>query len=146
MNPYCECGRKAERNGKCATCNRLDRKISTLKLPADNMPVNKVSENQGKLLQRYNKKRFTWLRGKKCLATFPHECTKDKELTVHHMQSRIGFADEYARENDIPLLLDERFWFPVCISAHRFITDHPKFAFENQYSFKKVTDKLFVKP
>lgn len=138
----CDCGSlKTERNGKCASCNRLERKAAALRMPEDPKPIAKVSENQSKLLARYNAKRVKWLRGKKCAV---HPACKEP-LTCHHMQGRVGFADEWARENDMPLLLDERFWLPVCLDAHNYIETHPKWAFENQYSFKRVTDPIFVK-
>jgi hypothetical protein len=125
----------------CASCNRLERKAAAMKIPDDPEPIKKVSDNQSKLLARYNAKRKAWLRGKKC-AVHP-DCKEP--LTCHHMHGRIGYADEYAREIDLPLLLDERFWLPVCIEAHNYIETHPKWAFENQYSFKRVTDPIFVK-
>lgn len=93
----------------------------------------------------------TWKRGKKCEGYFAHECLcpiPDKGiLTVHHMAGRgEGFYDEYAEERGIPLTLDERLWKPLCINAHKYIEEHPKFAWENQYSFKRLTDPIFIKP
>jgi hypothetical protein len=143
---YCQCGKRCEGTlDVCASCNRLERKAASLPMPSDPEPINKVSCSHRKMLEKYNKKRKMWIRGKKCGATFPHDCTKDKDLTTHHMQGRVGYADEYARENDIPLLLDERFWLPVCLDAHQYIEANPKFAWENQYSFKRVTDPIFQK-
>lgn len=127
--------------GLCASCGKLERKAASLKLPDDPKPIQKQSCSQRKMLEKYNRKRKMWLRGKKCAV---HPNCKEP-LTCHHMSGRIGFADEWARENDLPLLLDERFWLPVCLEAHAYIESHPKWAFENQYSFKRITDPIFVK-
>lgn len=141
-----ECGKRAEGStGYCATHNRLRRKIETVKTPDDPAPIKKVSENQSKLVAQYAKKKKVWLRGKKCQGKFPHNCTIQYDLTCHHMQGRIGYADEWAVENNMPLMLDERFWMPLCLEAHRYIEEHPKFAYEHQYSFKRLTDPIFIK-
>ena len=39
---------------------------------------------------------------------------------VHHANGRAG-----------TLLIDERFWKPLCSSAHRYVTEHPKYARED---------------
>lgn len=137
----CDCGRRCRAGSdKCATCETQDRKIARLKLPDDPKPIAKVSEKQSKLNAIYLRKVKVWIKGKKC-AVFP-----DRPATeCHHMQGRIGFADEWARENEVPLLLDERFWLPVSEEGHRMITENPAWAWENKYSFKRVTDPIFHK-
>ena len=60
--------------------------------------------------------------------------TKD----VHHKMGRIGFADEWARLNNIPLLLDTRFWLAVSREGHRKIEENPEWAKENNYSLKRI--------
>lgn len=124
----------------CASCNRLNRKVDTLPMIEDKEPVKKVSENQGKLLAKYNARRKVWIRGKKCAVFKGLPATE-----CHHMAGRIGYADEWAREKEIPLLLDERFWLPVSEQGHRKITDNPKWASENKFSFLRVTDPVFRK-
>lgn len=125
---------------KCASCNRLERKAANLRMPEDPKPINKVSENQSKLLTRYNVMRKKFLHGKKCAVLKGRPATQ-----VHHMAGRIGYADEWARENNIPLLIDERFFLPVSDEGHRMVTDNPKWACENGYSFLRVTDPVFIK-
>jgi hypothetical protein len=128
---------------KCASCLALERKAAKVR-PSDNAkPINQFSKKRGKYNQRYLQRLKTWKRGKKCAATFPHDCSG--ELTCHHMYSRSvdEYHDEWAEENDVPYLNDERLWLPVCLNAHQYITDHPQFAYENQYSFKRITDKIF---
>jgi hypothetical protein len=143
MTSCINCGNPHVENkdtGLCATCGALERKAARLKMPADSEPIKRVSDNQSKLLAKYNAKRKSWIRGKKC-AVFPSQ----NATQVHHMLGRVGYADEWARENDVPLLLDERFWLPVSDEGHKKITENPVWAWENQYSFKRITDPIFRK-
>ena len=50
-----------------------------------------------------------------------------------------------ARENEVPLLMDERFWLPVSREGHNKITDDSKWASDNGYTFLRVTDPVFRK-
>lgn len=90
----------------------------------------------------YRPKAAKFLMGKQC-AVYPEK----KATQVHHMFSRSidDFADEWAREHNIPYLLDERYWLPVSDEAHEKITRDSAWAWENQYSFKRVTDPIFQK-
>lgn len=133
-----------ERNGNCATCNRAIRKGATIQPSDNNTPINKRSDKTAAVERRYFSRLKTWKRGKKCAATFPHECSD--QITCHHMVGRgTHFYDEHATEQEIPLTLDERFWMPLCLEAHQYVTEHPKFAWENGYSFKRITDPIFIK-
>ncbi len=137
----CDCGRRCRAgSNKCATCEAEERKEERLLINR-----NMKSTERTRIEHKYKRVRKKFLAGKKCAGKFPHNCTITTGLTVHHMQGRIGYADEYARENDIPLLIDDRFFMPLCLEAHTYINDHPQFAFENQYSFKRVTDPIFQK-
>jgi hypothetical protein len=139
----CSCGNRCEgRTDKCATCNRLERRASKVQASDNNSPINKRSEKTAKIESRYLTRLRTWKRGKKCAATFPHDCSN--EIQCHHMASRgTHFYDEYAEEREIPLTLDERFWMPLCPVAHDYVTEHSKWACENGYSFKRITDPVF---
>lgn len=139
----CECGSdKTERNGRCASCNRLERKAASIRPSDNNSPIEKRSAKGKDIDRRYLTRLRTWKRGKKCLATFPHEC--DGSLTAHHQHGRSdnAYFDEWAETHDIVLTLDERWWFPCCLTAHRYITDHPKFAHEAGYSYLKLTESI----
>ncbi len=134
-----------ERNGNCASCNSSARKGSRVKA-ADNtsLSMNRLSQKGKDLEKRYLSQLRTWKKGKKCAAKFAHDCSN--QITCHHMAGRgSGYYDEYATEKEIPLTLDVRFWLPVCLNAHQYITEHPKFAWEHGYSFKRITDPLFIK-
>lgn len=145
MNPYCECGNKAGRNGKCESCSRLERKAASITASDNNTIINKFSKKGANVNARYLSRLKTWKRGKKCEGHFAHDCIG--EITCHHMcgRSNDSYYDEYAEEKDLVLTLDERFWKPLCLNAHAYIETHPEFAWENQYSFKRITDPIFLK-
>lgn len=78
-----------------------------------------------------------WLTGKACAV-----CTEEAMLTdfafpglqpvypaaqCHHMRGRIG-----------ALLLDERFWLPVCAAHHQKITVEPAWAIAHGWSLSRV--------
>lgn len=120
-----------ERNGNHATCNAAIRKAERMKAPEPSAPIAKVSEKQGKLLKHYAKIRQKFLlnkwcayHGKPCLPT-----------DIHHAMGRVGFADD----QEIPLLVDVRYFVPVCREAHRWIEEHPKEAKEQGYSESRLT-------
>lgn len=145
-----ECGNPKIENrdlGLCATCGALVRKAERkeLKPRKEFVKLSPISDDRTRLNHKYDRARDRFLKGKQCAARFTHECNFHNVKTIHHMQGRVGFADDYARENDIPLLIDERFFLPLCLNSHKYINDNPKFAWENQYSFKRITDPIFRK-
>lgn len=143
MTECISCGNPHVENfdtGLCASCGAKERKSGRLKIPDDPKSINKVSDNQAKLNAIYLKEVKKWVNGKMC-AVFPRQ----KATQCHHMQGRVGYADEWARENEVPLLLDKRFWLPTSDEGHRKITENPLWAWENQFSFKRVGDKIFHK-
>lgn len=56
---------------------------------------------------------------------------------IHHKMGRQGYADEWARERGISLLVDTRFWLPVCREAHDQIEKNPAWAYEMGYSIQR---------
>lgn len=57
---------------------------------------------------------------------------------IHHKSGRVGFADQWARINNIPLLLDTRFWLAVSRDGHRQIEENPTWAKELGYSLIRL--------
>jgi hypothetical protein len=55
------------------------------------------------------------------------------------------FHDEYAEKNGIELTRDERFWKPLCLNAHRYIEEHPKFVHEHGYSYLRLAEIINLK-
>jgi hypothetical protein len=141
-----DCGRRCRAGSEyCATCEGVQRKASKIQASDNNTAINKRSKKGADVDRRYLNRLRTWKRGKKCTATFPHTCTNI--LEAHHMHGRSDstYFDEWAEEHDIVLTLDERFWKPLCSEAHSYVTKNSKWAWENGYSFKRITDKIFIK-
>lgn len=57
---------------------------------------------------------------------------------VHHKKGREGYADEWARINDIPLLIDERFFLGVSRTGHIKIEANPEWAKQMGYSVDRL--------
>jgi len=138
-----ECGNPKVENrdlGLCASCNRLRRKTAQVKEVTPAPQIKKRSDVMTRMMNIYKPKAARFLVGKMC-AVYP-----DKKATqVHHMYNRSidDFADDWARENNIPYLLDERFWLPVSEEGHEKITRDSKWAWEQGFSFKRVGDRMF---
>lgn len=89
-------------------------------------PVPKISKRQSKRLSVYHARVKVWKRGRNCVGNVirykgkpvcnpkEHPCQD-----CHHSRGRLG-----------PLLMDERFWIPVCWRLHAFIGEHPAAAVE----------------
>lgn len=139
----CECGcDKTERNGKCASCNRLERKAAAIQPSDNNSAINKRSAKGKEVDKKYFARLRTWKRGKKCMAGFIHDCSN--QITCHHQHGRSddSFHDEWAAENGIVLTLDERYWLPLCLEAHTYITNNPKFANQHGYSYLRLSESI----
>lgn len=130
MNECIQCGNsKVESNGLCASCAHAIRRAERMTVK-EAKPLNKVSDKRGTELRKYalQKKQFMlnkWCayHGKPCLP-----------VDIHHQMGRVGFADE----KEIPLLLDVRYWIPVCRQAHEWIEQHSKEAKEQGFSFSRI--------
>jgi len=72
-------------------------------------------------------------------ATCPR-CGKEVDSTfdIHHKAGRIGYADQWARDLDIPLLLDVRFFLPVDRECHNWIELHPIVAKKRGWSYGRL--------
>lgn len=95
--------------------------------------INHVSQGRKLLNLRYARERRKFLDSHPQCAVYP----KLKATEIHHMKGRVGYADQWARENDIPLLVDRRFFLAVSSAGHRKITDNSKWALEMGYSLKR---------
>lgn len=77
-------------------------------------PIPKVSKKQSVLNAKYSVKRIEFLSKPENKYCFVDDCGKPA-TTVEHRKGRSGFADDYARQNNIPLIIDERFFAPCCL-------------------------------
>lgn len=64
-------------------------------------------------------------------------CT-EQATEVHHSAGRIGYYDEWARQNNISLLLDIRFFKSGCSTCHRYAEDHPDESIKLGYSIRRT--------
>lgn len=80
------------------------------------------------------KKRLSNKPENKQCPVFPNLSTTD----VHHKRGRIGYADEWARLNNISLYLDERYWLAVSRQGHRKIEDNPEWAKSKGFSLNRL--------
>lgn len=81
--------------------------------------------------REYLKRRKPFLEDKWCKVCLdgdtPFGLVWNRAEQVHHMRGRIG-----------ALLLDERFWLPVCAAHHHKITTEPTWAIGSGYSLRRV--------
>lgn len=137
---YCTCGNRIENEdtGLCASCSAAQRKSAkdTIKLTKQQerkkaqrlagmrekrTPIKKASDKRKDQMSLYAIKRKLFLKGKRCVV-FPERMAVD----VHHARGRSG-----------DLLLDERFWKPVCREGHMKIHDNPEWAISEGYSISR---------
>lgn len=151
ITEYCINQVENKETGLCASCSHAMRKAERQQIKDNNKriqqikkaketkkqfnPISKVSGKMAKLLSQYNKRRPEWIRGKFC--EIREKCSGLPAVECHHKMGKAGYADEYARMNDIPLLLDERYWLPACSDCHRLITDDSGLALEKGYSLPR---------
>lgn len=109
----------------CASCNKLERKVSNAKPLKEPTPIKKQSEAMKRIMPIYLRQKVKFLKGKKC-AVMPHLDAVD----VHHIAGRgiDSYYDEWAQERNICLLLDERFWLAVSREGHAEIERRPAWA------------------
>lgn len=100
--------------------------------------IKNATAKQLKLLSKYRKIRDPFMRDPK-----NKFCPVTGQLTtdVHHKKGKIGYADEWARINDIPLLLDVRFFLAVSRKGHEKIETNPEWAKKNGYSIDRLKDE-----
>lgn len=132
----------------CGKHNRLIRKMDTKAKDkfekqqqtredqkAGKKSIPQISEKMQKRLDAYYPKAKKFKEGKRCAVLGNLVATE-----VHHMRGRDinTFYDDWAREHDLPLLLDERFWLAVSHEGHRKITENPQWAIKMGYSYERL--------
>lgn len=89
-------------------------------------PIRKVSTKRAAQNRQYTKQRVAFLeRNPTCKVCFDMGW-KERSTEVHHMKSRIG-----------KMLLDERYWLPVCRTHHDQIHHRPAVALEKGYTLRR---------
>lgn len=128
------CGNpKIEAFGLCASCAAQARKEARMNSkPKKVYRIPRMSPKRTIEAKDYEIKKRAFLKGKVCPV---HPALKCED--VHHQKGRIGFADQWARDNGVTLLMDERFWLACSRKGHIKIERFPKWARENGYSLPR---------
>lgn len=146
VTPGCTNPIENQDTGACASCGAAMRKAdriatATIKkaiekskslFPKQQTPIKKVSKKMSTLLGRYSAEKLLWIRGKRC-AVYPDQ----PATTIHHMKGREGYADQWARDHDVPLLLDKRYWLPASLEGHRYIENNRAWAEEKGFTLSR---------
>ncbi|HUN55896.1 MAG TPA: hypothetical protein VMU29_12130 [Smithella sp.] len=53
---------------------------------------------------------------------------------IHHKMGKIGYADQWAIDNEIPLVIDPRHFLAMNRPGHTWVTEHSKEAIEKGWS------------
>jgi len=112
---YPDCDRLTEgATDYCATHGREIRKAKSV-----NPNKGYSSPTQKTYLQRVRQ----WKLGKKCALRHRDSEKCFGPITCHHKRGRTG-----------DLLMDERYWLPVCVGHHTYIEMHPEESYRNGWS------------
>jgi len=133
--PSCEATANKSRFHKKMDVETREKQLAALKekQKEPRPAIAKISGKQARAVSQYSRIKADWIKGKRC-AVFPElEATE-----VHHKQGKVGYADDWARENEIPLLIDVRFWLPVSWKGHRKITDESQWAFDMGFTLLRT--------
>lgn len=129
VNPYCELTEGCEnpKEGStigCASCNAALRKATRefSKPVKDRKSVKKFSPKRKEQTTAYAQAVKIWIVGKRCA------CCGDPATECHHKKGRT---------ND--LLMEKKYWLPVCSGCHRLITEDSAWALKNGYSLLRST-------
>lgn len=138
--PCKECGTIKCRLDICESCARLQRKAESDALKVKKKPkqIKHMSNKLANYYRRYVEIRDEWIKGKMCVV-FPAL----PAIEPHHAHGRsyTEFYDDWAVYNDIPLLLDTRFWKPVSRAGHIQIEGSPEWAYKMGFSESRLSKK-----
>lgn len=95
-------------------------------------PIKKVSDKRKELNVIYEKVRIEVLSEAK-FKCFIDGCTNVAN-TVEHLMKRKGFADQWAKDNNIPLLIDKRYLRACCIWHNGELERNTELSKQYQYS------------
>jgi len=98
-------------------------------------PIKKRSEKRAKQERTYSVDRKEFLSRPENKFCFIEGCGQ-LATTVEHRRGRVGYADKWAFTNNIPLLLDSRFWAGCCWHHNLQLENDPKLS--KKYQFSKI--------
>ena len=142
MVGYCKCGGIIENpdTGLCASCAKALRKAKlaagkpkkVTKLKKSRKRIRPASSKLSYYRGLYSEIRKWFLEQNPNCAVFP-----DLQATeVHHSKGRshTAYADQWAIDNDMPLLIDARWFIPVSAEGHQKIEKNPDWARERGFT------------
>lgn len=100
-------------------------------------PIKAVSDKRKELNKIYEKVRIEVLSDAK-FKCFIEGCGNVAN-SIEHLAGRKGFYDEWAKENNIPLLIDKRFLRACCIPCNGQLETDSELS--KQYQYSKVSGK-----
>jgi len=113
-------------------CMHSDKKEKPLK-PFKS--INKVSKKQSILNAKYTVLRIEFLGHPDNQFCFIEGCNK-KADTIEHTRGRKGYFDDWARENNIPLIIDVRFFKACCLFHNLELENNSELS--KQYQLSKL--------
>jgi len=114
------------------SCMNKNRKSNNLQLKSIYKPIKNYSDKRVELNKVYEKVRIEVLSEAKFVC-FIDGC-KNVANTVEHLMKRKGFADDWAKENNIPLLIDKRYLRACCLVHNGQLETDPELSKKYQYS------------
>ena len=134
----CKCGTEFKQynslNVYCsAACKFKYAKPINIKLKAMK-PIPKVSEKRKVINKIYETVRIEVLTEAK-FKCFIDGCSNVAN-TIEHSAGRIGFYDDWARDNNIPLIIDKRFLKACCLHHNGELENNPELS--KQYQLSKI--------
>lgn len=120
-------------------CKRAEKIYQSIKLSESKLkphkPIKKVSDKRSVENLQYSADRIVFLGKKENKVCFIDGCNKEA-TTVEHIAGRKGFYDDWARENNISLFLDQRFWRPCCHAHNLELENNPEMS--KKYQLSKI--------
>lgn len=116
-------------------CQNKNRKVNLKGKSLYQIP--KVSKKQNELIKKYEKIRIEVLSEAK-FKCFIEGCTNVAN-TAEHRMGRKGYADEWARENNIPLMIDKRYLSACCLYHNLELENNSELS--KKYQLSKITGK-----
>lgn len=110
--------------------------LKPVKIKDIGKPIPKVSKKRKIENTQYTIKRLQFLAQPENLRCFIEGCNKRAD-TVEHTMGRKGFADQWARDNNISLYLDVRFWKPCCNDHNLELERNPELS--QKYQLSKIS-------
>lgn len=124
--------------GENEECIAAESEYKKEKISASNnkqkKPIPKVSEKRKQLNKIYETVRIEVLAEAK-FKCFIDGCKKVAN-TIEHTAGRIGFYDDWARENNIPLIIDKRFLKACCLFHNGELENNPELS--KKYQLSKI--------